>query len=140
METGDEEHEMDCGIGQEAARREIPCARGGKNRRSLAMTNLTRSRLLLAALLSMACTLSFAQSGEATYKAKCQMCHGPSGTPSPGMAKMMGIKPTSDPDMQKLTVDQVETTVKNGKGKMKPVAGLTDAQIRDVASYFKTLK
>ena len=29
--------------------------------------------------------LCFAQSsGEATYKAKCQMCHGATGTPSPG--------------------------------------------------------
>jgi cytochrome c6 len=104
------------------------------------MTSLTRSRLLLAALLSLACTLSFAQNGEATYKAKCQSCHGSAGTPSPGMAKMMGIKPTSDPYMQKLTLDDVQAAVKNGKGKMHPVTGLTDAQVRDVAAYFKTLK
>jgi cytochrome c6 len=104
------------------------------------MTNLTRSHLLLAALLSMACTLSFAQNGEATYKAKCQTCHGAAGTPSPALAKMMGIKPTSDPYMQALTLDQVQAAVKNGKGKMKPIAGLTDAQVKDVASYFKTLK
>jgi cytochrome c6 len=104
------------------------------------MTNMTRSRFLLAALLSLACTLSFAQNGEATYKAKCQSCHGPAGTPSPALAKMMGIKPTSDPYMQKLTLDDVQAAVKNGKGKMHPVAGLTDAQVRDVAAYFKTLK
>ena len=104
------------------------------------MTNLTRSRFLLAALLAMACTVGFAQNGEATYKTKCQSCHGPAGTPSPALAKMMGIKPTSDPAMQKLTLDDVQAAVKNGKGKMHPVTGLTDAQIKDVAAYFKTLK
>ncbi len=26
-------------------------------------------------------------------------------------------------------------TVKNGKGKMKPIAGLSDAQIKDVVTY-----
>jgi cytochrome c6 len=104
------------------------------------MTNLMRSRLLMAALLLSASTMSFAQNGEATYKAKCQSCHGPAGTPSPALAKMMGIKPTSDPYMQALTLDQIQAAVKNGKGKMHPVTGLTDAQIKDVASYFKTLK
>jgi mono/diheme cytochrome c family protein len=104
------------------------------------MTQTLRSKGVLAATILLACTMSFAQSGEATYKTKCQSCHGAAGTPSPGMAKLMGIKPVSDPEMQKLTVDQVAAAVKNGKGKMKPVAGLTDAQVKDVAAYFKTLK
>ena len=104
------------------------------------MTNALRSAVVLAVLVLLAGTVSFAQSGEALYKSKCQSCHGATGTPNPGLAKLMGIKPTSDPEMQKLTLDQVEATVKNGKGKMHPVAGLTDAQIKEVAAYFKTLK
>lgn len=56
------------------------------------------------------------------------------------MAKMLGIKPVSDPDMKKLTVEQIEAAVKNGKGKMKPASGLSDAQIKAVAEYFKSLK
>jgi mono/diheme cytochrome c family protein len=56
------------------------------------------------------------------------------------MAKAMGIKPVSDPAIKSLTEDQIISTVKNGKGKMKPVAGLTDPQIKAVAAYFKTLK
>ncbi len=105
------------------------------------MTKTVRSLIVFAASVSMAGAMSFAQSsGEATYKAKCQMCHGATGTPSPGMAKMMGIQPVSDPSMKALTVAQVEATVKNGKGKMKPIAGLSDAQVKAVAEYFKTLK
>jgi mono/diheme cytochrome c family protein len=105
------------------------------------MTSTMRSKVVLAALFSLACTMSFAQSsGEATYKAKCQSCHGAAGTPNPGIAKLMGVKPVSDPDVKKLSLEEVEATVKNGKGKMKPVAGLTDPQIKDVSAYFKTLK
>ena len=104
------------------------------------MTKLLRSQIVLAAAVSLAGAICFAQDGAATYKAKCAMCHGPTGTPSAGMAKAMGIKPVSDPSIKALTVAQIEATVKNGKGKMKPVAGLTDPQVNAVAAYFKSLK
>ena len=104
------------------------------------MRKKVRSYFVLAATVVMASALSFADDGGATYKAKCAMCHGATGTPSPAMAKAMGIKPVSDPSIASLTVAQIVSTVKNGKGKMKPVAGLTDPQIQAVAAYFKTLK
>ena len=104
------------------------------------MTKMIQSLLVLAAVVSLAGTVSFAQSGEATYKAKCQMCHGATGTPSAGMGKAMGIKAASDPDIQKLTVAQISATVKDGKGKMKPIAGLTDEQIKEVSAFYKGLK
>lgn len=105
------------------------------------MTKTTRSMAVLAATVLMACTMGFAQSpGEATYKAKCQSCHGATGTPNPGLAKLLGVKPVSDPDIRKLTPDQMATAVKNGKGKMKPIAGLTDAEIKDVVVYYRSLK
>jgi len=104
------------------------------------MTKTSRSLLMLAAALSLAGTLAFADSGEATYKAKCATCHGPAGTPSAGMAKMMGIKTVSDPAMKALSVADMTAAVKNGKGKMKPIDGLTDAQVKDVVTYFRSLK
>jgi mono/diheme cytochrome c family protein len=105
------------------------------------MTKMIRSQLVLAAVIALASAVSFAQSGgEATYKAKCQMCHGATGTPSAGMAKAMGIKASTDPDIQKLTVAQISAAVKDGKGKMKPIAGLTDEQIKDVSAFYKGLK
>jgi mono/diheme cytochrome c family protein len=104
------------------------------------MTKAIRSQVVLATALCVASAMSFAQSGDATYKAKCASCHGATGTPNAGMAKMMGIKATSDPDIQKLTVDQISAAVKNGKGKMKPISGLTDDQVKDVSTFFHTLK
>ena len=105
------------------------------------MTKTIRSLVALAIVVSLAGAVGFAQSGgEATYKAKCQMCHGATGTPSPAMAKAMGVKPVSDPEIKKLTVDQIVAVVKTGKNKMKPTAGLTDAQTKAVATYFHSLK
>lgn len=106
------------------------------------MTKIMRSVVVLAAAVSAVGALGFAQSaGEAEYKANCQSCHGTSGTPSPGIAKMMGVKAASDPDITKLTAQQEFDSVKNGKGKMKPFAAkLTDPQIKDVVTYFRSLK
>jgi cytochrome c6 len=106
------------------------------------MKRTMRSTMVLAAVMAAAGSLGFAQSsGEAIYKANCQSCHGSSGTPSPGIAKMMGVKPASDPDVAKLTAAQEFDSIKNGKGKMKPFSGkLTDAQIKDVVTYFRSLK
>jgi len=104
------------------------------------MSKSFRSGIVLASVVALVGSMCFDQDGAATYKAKCAMCHGPTGTPSAGMAKAMGIKPVSDPSIQALTVAQIIATVKNGKGKMKPIAGLTDPQVSAVAAYFKTLK
>lgn len=105
------------------------------------MTKMFRSQLVLAAVVSLAGAVCFAQSaGEATYKAKCQSCHGATGVPSVGMAKMLGLKASTDPSIKSLTPAQMAAAVKNGKGKMKPVAGLTDAQTKDVVTYFRNLK
>ena len=104
------------------------------------MTKMIRTQMVLTVAVLLASAVCLAQSGgQATYKAKCAMCHGATGTPSAGMAKM-GVKPVSDPAIKKLTAAEMFTSIKNGKGKMKPIAGLTDAQIKDVAAFYKGLK
>lgn len=105
------------------------------------MKKTIRFHLVLAATLALASSAGFAQSGaEALYKAKCASCHGATGTPSPAMAKAMGIKATTDPEVKKLTLAEISTVIKNGKGKMKPAAGLSDEQIKDLAAFYKGLK
>lgn len=106
------------------------------------MVKTIRSQVVLALVVSLAGAVGFAQSsGEAIYKANCASCHGSTGTPSPGIAKMMGVKAASDPDIKKLSAEEEIASVKNGKGKMKAFAGkLTDEQIKDSVTYFRTLK
>jgi hypothetical protein len=55
------------------------------------------------------------------------------------MAKMMGIKAVTDPEIIKLTTVQMVAAVKNGKGKMKPIAGLTDQQIKEAVIFYSGL-
>ncbi len=104
------------------------------------MTKSIRSLLVLTAAVSLAGAFAFADSGETTYKTKCSSCHGAAGTPNPGIAKMLGVKPVSDPAVKGMSVADMTAVVKNGKAKMKPVAGLTDEQIKDVVTYFRSLK
>lgn len=106
------------------------------------MTKMVRTHLVLALLVAAGGAVGFTQAtGEAVYKANCQSCHGSAGVPSPGIAKAMGVKPANDPDYQKLSADEEFASVKNGKGKMKPFAGkLTDQQIKDAVTYFRSFK
>jgi mono/diheme cytochrome c family protein len=106
------------------------------------MTKTIRSMAVLAAAVCLAGSMGFAQSaGEAVYKANCQSCHGSTGTPNPGIAKAMGVKPSTDPDYKKESAADMIASVKNGKGKMKAMSPkLTDAQIKDAVDYFRSLK
>jgi len=88
----------------------------------------------------MAGAVGFAQSGgEASYKAKCQMCHGATGMADSGAGKAMKVKPATDPEVKKLSEAQMIAATKNGMGKMQPFKDkLTDAQIKDSVDYFRT--
>ena len=104
------------------------------------MTKSIRSQVAVAVVLSLASAVGFAQSsGETLYKAKCQMCHGATGLADGAAGKAMKVKPATDPDVKKLTEDQMITAVKNGMGKMQPYKDkLSDAQIKDAVAYFRT--
>jgi mono/diheme cytochrome c family protein len=104
------------------------------------MSKTIQFAVALAAVVMMAGAVGFAQSsGEAIYKAKCQSCHGAEGTPNPGIAKMMGVKPVSDPAVKSQTEAQMIAVTTNGKGKMPAFKGkLTDAEIKASVAYFRT--
>jgi mono/diheme cytochrome c family protein len=85
---------------------------------------------------------AFAQtSGADTYKAKCASCHGGDGLAATPMAKAMKVKSFKDAEMVKAPDAQFIAATKDGKGKMPAYTGkLTDAQIKDVISYIRTLQ
>ena len=96
---------------------------------------------LATIVILLASRPSHAQSaGEATYKSKCQMCHGVHGLAESPAAKAMKVKPINDPAVQKLSLAELCASVKNGKGKMTPFADkLTDQQIRESTLYLRSL-
>ena len=104
------------------------------------MSKTIRMQSALAAVILLSGVVGFAQtSGEATYKAKYQSCHGAQGVPNPGIAKAMGVKPASDPSVKSLSEPQMITDTTNGKGKMPAFKGkLSDAEIKASVDYFRT--
>jgi mono/diheme cytochrome c family protein len=110
------------------------------------MKNMTMKLLQRIALFSLVIALALpplavAQGGVDTYKAKCQACHGAGGIPSEGMAKSMGLKPLGGPGVQSMSDADLTAAITNGKGKMKAFKEtLTDAQIKDLVTYIRTLK
>jgi mono/diheme cytochrome c family protein len=96
---------------------------------------------VLAVVTFSAGAVGFAQSsGEAIYKARCQMCHGATGAADTAAGKMMNTKPVSDPEVKKLTLAEMLDIARNGKNKMQAFKDkLTDAEIREAVAYFRTL-
>jgi cytochrome c6 len=82
-----------------------------------------------------------AQSGaEATYKAKCAMCHGADGKGDSPMGKKLNIRDLGSPEVQKQTDAELTTIVTKGKGKMMPFEGkLTADQIGQLVAYIREL-
>jgi cytochrome c6 len=85
---------------------------------------------------------AFAQStGADTFKAKCQMCHGPDGlgqTPAGRAAKIVSLK---DPAVVNAMDADLVSFIKKGKNKMPSFEGkLSDDQIESVVKYIRTLE
>ena len=101
---------------------------------------LMKKTIIATLILTASAGLSWAGAaeGKEVYTAKCKGCHGAEGTPPAGMAKAMGIKPMKD--VQALTDAQMQEAVLKGKGKMKPIAGITEKQAADVVAFVRTLK
>lgn len=99
----------------------------------------------LASVLLLAATIAvpaLAQGpGADVYKAKCAMCHGADGLAATPMAKSMKILSFKDAAEVKLSDAQLIAATTDGKGKMPAYKGkLTDAQIKDVVAFIRTLQ
>ncbi len=103
------------------------------------------NRIRTAAMILLAASIAapvFAQgAGADTYKSKCAMCHGPDGTAAVPMGKMYKIPSFKDPVVVKMSDAELIAVTKDGKGKMPAYnAKLTEAQIKEVVSYIRTLQ
>jgi cytochrome c6 len=81
------------------------------------------------------------QPGEASYKAKCAMCHGADGTGNTPVGKSLKLRSLKSPEDIRATDAELFKQTKDGVGKMQGYAGkLTDAQIQDVVAYIRALQ
>jgi mono/diheme cytochrome c family protein len=77
---------------------------------------------------------------EATFKAKCAVCHGPDGKGETSLAKTNKLRDLGSADVQKQSDADLAGIVTNGKNKM-PAYGksLKPDQIKDLVAYVRSL-
>jgi mono/diheme cytochrome c family protein len=102
-------------------------------------------RIGIAALTLLVFSLTgsaFAQApGADLYKSKCAMCHGADGLATTPTAKNFKVLSFKDPAMMSASDAQFIASTKDGKGKMPAYKDkLTDAQIKDVIGFIRTLE
>jgi mono/diheme cytochrome c family protein len=101
-----------------------------------------RSIILAACtvLIVVPALFAAAPTGADLYKAKCAMCHGPSGQADTPMAKKLGVRNLSSPEVQKQTDAQLTQTITKGKGKMPSFAGKLDGDdVKLVIGHIRSL-
>lgn len=82
-----------------------------------------------------------AEGGKATYAKKCAMCHGKQGEGKATMAKMLKVelRHLGSKEVQAKSDADLSKMITAGTGKMKPVKGLSDADVANVVAYARTL-
>lgn len=95
---------------------------------------------LTAALLSLGLASTSAEDAAATYKSKCQACHGAEGKGDTAAGKKLGVKDFHSPEIAKMSDPELFDITKNGKDKMPKYNGkLTDDQIKELIKYIRSL-
>jgi len=96
---------------------------------------------LVTALLAGACLVGTparadVAAGEATFKAKCAMCHGADGKGK----EAMKTRDLASADVQKMSDADLSGMITNGKGKMPAYKTLTPDQVKDLVAFIRSLK
>lgn len=99
------------------------------------------SLIAFLAILSLP-VFAGAPEGKALFAAKCAPCHGANGEGKPAIAKMYNvtIHAFSSNEVQSNSDADLKKIITTGKGKMKPIAGLSDSQAGDIIAFIRTLK
>ena len=105
-------------------------------RKLITLTSCCGLVLLLVGLVSAA---KADNTAEATYKSKCQMCHGPDGKGETPTGKAMKVKDFGSEEVQKATDADLAATITSGKGKMPAYKSLTPDQVKDLVTYIRSL-
>ena len=111
--------------------------------RTIRMTNEWMKRTALAAaVLTGMCYLGSPakadNTAEATYKAKCAMCHGPDGKGETATGKTMKAGDFASPDVQKMSDEDLTEAISKGKGKMPAYKTLTADQVKGLVAYVRS--
>ena len=81
-----------------------------------------------------------AQDAAGLYKAKCSACHGADGKGDTAMGKKFGLRDLASPEVQKLSDDELDSIIADGKDKMPSYKkSLKPEQIKELVAYIRSL-
>jgi len=82
-----------------------------------------------------------AEAGKEVYTKRCVTCHAADGNGNDKLAKVLNvtIPPLSSKDVQALSDDDLKKGIVEGKGKMKPVKDLSNADVTNVIAFIRSL-
>jgi cytochrome c6 len=102
------------------------------------IAGITVAAIVLAAIAFLSAPAKAdAAAAEATYKAKCAMCHGPDGKGETATGKTMKVKDFSSEEIQKMSDADLTAAISSGKGKMPAYKTLTADQVKDLVAYIR---
>ena len=106
------------------------------------MKNVMWRLSLTFSAVSVAMAAGNATAGKAVYDKACKSCHGADGTPNTKIATMMKVHMVhlGDPEVQKLSDEELKSISANGKGKMKAIKSVSGKTADDVVAYLRTFK
>ncbi len=81
------------------------------------------------------------QVGKPAYTKSCAICHGADGEPKPAMMKMLKVemRHLGSEEVQALSDEEHRRIMVDGRGKMKPVKGVSAADLDNVIAFIRTL-
>src|SRR6476620_4590683 len=105
-------------------------------RKEPSLMKLTASVIL--ALIIASCGAAFGADGAALWAQSCASCHGKDGSGNTTMGKKLGLKDYTK--SQSFSDAEAAIVIKNGKGKMKAYKQLSDADVKALVVYIRSLK
>ena len=101
------------------------------------IAGIAAGAMLLAGIVFLSIPAK-ADTAEATYKAKCAMCHGADGKGETPAGKAMKVNDFASETVQKMSDADLTDVIAKGKGKMPAFKTLTADQVKDLVAYVRS--
>ena|SRR6187200_1737289 len=92
----------------------------------------------IVAIVFVSADAAFGADGAALWAQSCASCHGKDGSGNTTMGKKLGLKDYTK--SQSFSDAEAANVIKNGKGKMKAYKQLSDADVKALVAYVRSLK
>jgi cytochrome c6 len=103
------------------------------------IAGMTVAALVLAAIAFLSSPAKAdTAAAEATYKAKCAMCHGADGKGETATGKAMKVNDFASEAVQKMSDADLTDAIAKGKAKMPAFKTLTADQVKDLVAYVRS--